>query len=371
VAKADGFTFQILAESRAGSTAFFVTAVPVMDGRPVKPKDRLASAGRVGWASTGCISPSEPKVFKGWGGAAIDESAYLGPVLNWISKKATECTAIGKPNKSVRFTSCALGKAWRIDFPSQAIVEVAPGPCEFPRATPPPPSSGVKWNESEAPGSAREVCGKATPKHLAAVLATLKGEPPTTTESEATFYARICPRVRAALPGCDCAMYAEELAVACDSSRSENYDVLAWGSEIQANRLRTGEGTYQTTCAPASRSADIGDVAAPPPSGSYPRPVFQVRAKVHVPAAQRPDGRAVLDAVALSCGENPDFPGRQCWPSCGPEGSAGREECDRALAVKWEGGDEHPSNPWLRLVRPGQRARVCVGVPCSDWVPGR
>ena len=111
----------------------------------------------------------------------------------------------------------------------------------------------------------------------------------------------------------------------------------------------------------------------------YPAQVAQVRAKVHVTAAERPDGRALMDAVALACGPNEDFPTRQCWPACGPEGGEGRISCDQSLPAYWIGGSAHRSNPWLRFAVPGETVRACVGADatatgtdvCSAPVEGR
>jgi hypothetical protein len=97
-----------------------------------------------------------------------------------------------------------------------------------------------------------------------------------------------------------------------------------------------------------------------PEGAGYPRKVQLVRAKIHVPGSDRPDGNAIVDAVALACGDNPDFPTRTCWPACGPEHSPLREMCDRALPMFWVGGLPHPSNPWLHRAAPGESVRVCV-----------
>lgn len=113
--------------------------------------------------------------------------------------------------------------------------------------------------------------------------------------------------------------------------------------------------------------------------GVYPRKVDQVRIKVHIPASERFDNRAVIDGVALSCGDNPDFPGRRCWPASGPEGTPDRDVYDRLMPVYWIGGTAHTTNPWLRFATRGESVRACVGATatsggiyvCSDPVEGR
>jgi hypothetical protein len=227
-----------------------------------------------------------------------------------------------------------------------------------------PPSTGVAWKETEQGGP--DLCGVATSRHLEAVRAAQIAVPLIPGEDEGAYYTRLC---NAALrpKGLDCAFYGEELAVAETAALSENYDlILASGG--------TRAAFYASTCTPATRSAPIpASIPAPPPdppagggAATWPKRVDQVRAKVHVPASQRGDGRAVIDAVALTC--DAACAPRTCCPACGPEGSPGREECDRSLPVLWEGGQEHPSNPWLRFLPAGQRARVCVGAACSEWV---
>lgn len=383
--KADDFRFDIQAEFREGSTAYFVTAVPLAGGKPVKPGQRLAAAGRVGWASTGCIAVDAPVVFKGWGGAAVDEANYLH-VLNWISKKPTECTAIGKPKKVVRFTSCELNRAWRIDFPSQSIVGVPPGPCEFPKAQEPPPppaDGGVSWKQTEV---GPDVCGVATPHLLEAVRAAQARVPLVVGEGEAGYHPRICADLRAA--GLDCGWYGEELAVARDSSRSENFDlVLASG----ASRL----AFYASTCTPATRSEAIGTDAAvdptpTPAAGTWPQAVNAIRAKLHKVAGTSPrfPGMAMIDSVGLwNCRGLPVCTvgtlKRDYIPACGPE--ANEDDNDRKaeivacaaklakdIGLRWEGGSNHPDNDWLHLVAPGARSRACTAAGvCSDWVTGQ
>lgn len=126
-----------------------------------------------------------------------------------------------------------------------------------------------------------------------------------------------------------------------------------------------------------------GPVVTPPgPTGPgaavYPRKVDQVRIKVHIPSSERFDRRAIMDGVALACGDNLDFQGRRCWPASGPEGTPNRDVYDRLMPAYWIGGQPH-SNPWLRFAAPGESVRACVGASattsgldvCSEPVEGR
>jgi len=238
-----------------------------------------------------------------------------------------------------------------------------PPTCETdPTLCPPPPDdTAVKWKQTTNDDDCVVRVSRFTPQVRAAQIRV----PLKPGEDETTYYTRLCnsalrnPPADAVGPPFDCAMYGEELAVAQSSGFSENYDLIFGNGNSRP-------AAYASTCTPATRSEAIPKGT---PGLTYPRPVNQVRAKVHVPAAQRPDGRAVLDGVALTC-EAACAP-RQCCPACGPEGTPGREACDRALGPTWTGGEEHPTNPWLRFVRPGQRARVCVESVCSEWVEGR
>jgi hypothetical protein len=236
-------------------------------------------------------------------------------------------------------------------------VEPKPPTCETdPRLCPPPPTSVTWHNDDPANPNDDSDCVVRVPAYTDSVRAAQVSVPLIPGEKEAQYYPRLC---NAALrPGFDCAMYGEELAVAQNSGFSENYDLIFGNGNSRP-------AAYASTCQPATRTEAFGTT----PTISYPRPVAQVRAKVHVPAAQRPDGRAVLDGVALTC-ELACSP-RSCCPACGPEGTPGREECDRGLNPVWQGGEEHPTNPWLRFARPGVRAKVCVDAICSDWVEGR
>jgi len=257
--------------------------------------------------------------------------------------------------------------------------EPTPTPTPTPAPTPTPeptPGTSVQWKETDD----ADRCQALVSEHLGAVRAAQVKVPLVAGEKEHDYYPRVCNEaLRPA--GFDCAFYSEELAVASFTDKSENFDlILANGQPRLA--------FYASTCSPATRSEAIAGAPgpqptptpapSPPPASSYPRKVEQVRAKIHVPAAERPNGLAIADAVALACGQNEDFPGRQCWPACGPEGP-GREECDRGLPVFWAGGQEHPTNPWLRKVAVGASVRACVGSSatlggldiCSESVVGR
>ena len=248
-----------------------------------------------------------------------------------------------------------------------------PTPEPTPIPTPDPVPTPVEWKETDD----SDRCQPEISEHLGAVRAAQVKVPLIAGEKEHDYYPRVCEEaLRPA--GFDCAFYSEELAVASFSDKSENFDlILANGKPRLA--------FYASTCRPATRSETIGDtpgpepMPTPPPSSSYPRKVEQVRAKIHVPAAERSDGLAIADAVALACGQNVDFPGRQCWPACGSESNPEREQCDRDLPVFWAGGQAHPTNPWLRKVAVGQSVRACVAATatlggsdvCSDPVIGR
>lgn len=234
--------------------------------------------------------------------------------------------------------------------PPDPTCETDPSLCPPP---PPPPTPGsVVWNET----STNDVeCRPEAPRHLAVVRAAQKRVPLVPGEGEARYHPRVCADLRA--HELDCAWYGEELAVAAEEGFSENYDLILANGNAR-------EAAYMSTCRPATRSAPLES----PEEFSWPQEPKVIRAKVHVPSTQRGDGRAVIDAVALACGPFCPAP-RQCCPACGPEGTEGRKECDRAFAVYWEGGEEHPSNPWLRFARPGVRVRACLySQLCSDWV---
>lgn len=241
-----------------------------------------------------------------------------------------------------------------------------------PPPPPPPPPSTFQWRESDdsdlcvaAVSEANADLGiaassAAPPEFLADVEAMTREVPLVQGESEATYYARLVPACQAR--GLHCALYGEELAVARVKGASENYDRI-----LNSGKPRVGMGSFRSRCFPATRSAPL----EAPTGGlvTYPAPVAQVRIKVHTPAAQRADGLALMDGVALARGDNAQFPGRLFWPACGPEGSVGREDCDRALVVRWEGrGRNHKSNPWLYHAKPGTMVRACVGAICSEPV---
>jgi hypothetical protein len=251
--------------------------------------------------------------------------------------------------------------------------------CLAPLVPEPEDAAGVSWKQTEV---GPDVCVLATPHHLEAVRAAQARVPLVPGEGEAGYHPRICAALRA--DGLDCAWYGEELAVARDSSHSENYDlVLASGHSRLA--------FYASTCTPATRSTTIDPLApAPLPAIGrvpvFPQRVDAIRAKVHVPADRRPDGQAVIDSVGLwscrglpecQCGGAP----RDAIPACGCESddAARKAEivaCSMQLAedvgLRWEAGTDHPSNPWLHLAAPGVRVRVCTAAGvCSAFVEGR
>lgn len=158
------------------------------------------------------------------------------------------------------------------------------------------------------------------------------------------------------------AFFYEEFAVQRGEGFSENYDLL----RADGSLMLSGDGLYKSTCTPALRTEEL-----PVKSTAWPQlPVSTVRIKVHVPATARPDGRAVLDGVALHCGAKvPEFGDRLCYPAGGPEGTKERDAIDRGLLKPtWFGGEEHPSNPWLYFARPGATVTACVLGVCSDPV---
>ena len=171
------------------------------------------------------------------------------------------------------------------------------------------------------------------------------------------------------------ALYGEELAVASGNSRSENYDLL-----LSSKERRIGPSTFRSTCFPATRSESLG--ASPTPGPTPPsspgdfwsdrpkHPCVEVRIKLFVPSSQRPDGRAVIDGVALfQCGGRPECGGRARFPVCGLEGDPLTFECSVANPPTWKGGDEHPTNPWLRFARPGTRVKATYkGVESNEVV---
>lgn len=256
--------------------------------------------------------------------------------------------------------------------PAQCPVEPPPPPtCETdPRLCPPPPTS-VTWHHDDPDNPSDDSdCVVRVPAYTDSVRAAQVRVPLIPGENEHTYYPRLC---NAGLrPVFDCALYGEELAVAQNSGFSENYDLIFGNGNSRP-------AAYASTCNPATRTEAIRTT----PPTSYPRPVAQVRAKVHLSAAERPGagicpGSAILDGVALTC-ELACAP-RSCCPACGPEGTPGREQCDRGLNPVWQGGEVHPTNPWLRCARPGVSAKVCVDqtdaegrtrTVCSDWTEGR
>lgn len=218
-----------------------------------------------------------------------------------------------------------------------------PEPTPEPTPTPTPPSDDNYWKETDD----NDKCVRVGEDGLYRVDVELAldqaGLSWPTGLREAQVYAKMAPYLQTM--GYQTALYGEELAVSNQKSFSENYDlVLATGAR------RTGSSTYRSTCRPATRSAILDTGTIPIPESPYPYRVDKITIKWH-------NGWA--DGTALHCGTpNASFPGRQCWPACGPDGP-GRVECDKSLNPYWEGpGKNHPTNPWM--FRPTASCRVCT-----------
>lgn len=93
----------------------------------------------------------------------------------------------------------------------------------------------------------------------------------------------------------------------------------------------------------------------------------------------------MIDSVALwSCRGLPECIigtlKRDFIPACGPEAAEGDDTrkaeivaCSSKLAedlkVKWTGGKDHPSNPWLHFARPNETVKVCTSTGvCGEAV---
>lgn len=221
---------------------------------------------------------------------------------------------------------------------------------------PPPPNPDARWKETSDTDSCSRigVDGKYRAAVEAAVqLAMDSGLAFPWPKGEAALYAKVAPFL--SLPS---ALYWEEFAVQNGEGFSENYDLLTTSGE-----LRSGSGTYRSTCGPATRSAPI-EAPPPLPSSKYPAPVRVIDIRVYTHPSPT---KVVVDATAKACGSNPDFPGRQCWPACGPEG-AHPEGCDASLNPVWEGPGAVRGNPWQYHCSPGARVRVCSQGVCSAWI---
>jgi hypothetical protein len=362
--KADGFQFTV---AKHGKDGWDVTAVPLFQGKPIKPKDRLQAAGRVGWFSSNCFtSDGAPRPYRGWGGAAIDPADYLH-TLSWIS--AGDCAARGLTRKNVLFSSCDAGKAYEIQLPSGTVLPAPVGVCQFPLAPPPPPPAGAAaWKESDdadrcpqgdIDGRYRESVDGARKQAQDAGAIRFPW-----TAGEKALYLALVPFLEQW--GLDAAMYGEELAVQRGEGFSENYDLL-----ISDGGLRYGAGSFRSTCRPATRS----EVLVPSVG-----PILPALGRVDVIRIKLANNPDFADATALrECapGEPACTYGgitRRFIPTCGTEDVPAEERiaCSDALAVssglRWEGGGRpHPSNPWLWR-HEGRRVRACAGTVCSDWV---
>lgn len=262
---------------------------------------------------------------------------------------------------------CAVGQTcgcWHRP-PTKPWEKLADCPVPDPEPEPDPEPQSGDWKDSD--GTEECVALNAGGKYLLEVQGALQRalDAQAITDpwvkGEEALYTALVPFLKQ--HGLQAALLTEELAVQRGEGFSENYDTLRSNGRL----ILSGAGLYKSTCKPALRTKALAEAAPPGDPNRWPKPISEVRIKVHVPAANRSDGRAVIDGVALHCGTSDSaFPGRNCYPACGPEDFAGREQCDRNNPPDWSGGDEHPSNPWLRFARPGTSVVACIrGITCS------
>jgi len=302
-----------------------------------------------------------------------------------------------KPGSVLIARSCVAGIEIVMDAKAPAKVRHISGkaihPCAAASPTPPPQPGKIAWKDTNEPPPDRCPEGGADPfaAEVGSVLEETFGPRGGTWGGDE---AGLCSHLAPAFDrkGLKTALYGEECALARDSLRSANYDFLATGGAIR--RLGSyPQGAYRSTCFPATRSAviepDVGWPSAPV-GGSWPQVVNVIRVKVHSPAAERRDGLALIDSAGLwscrglaecQCGDPPFR--RDLIPSCGCEAKEDDQfekarivACAAKLAedigLRWEGGKDHGSNPWLHLAKPGERVRACTATGvCSDWITGR
>jgi len=234
-----------------------------------------------------------------------------------------------------------------------------PTPEPTPEPSPLPGRPNIQWKLTDAsdvcllaqvegnPNLGIPPTAAPAPQFIFDVEAVTAAHPPLPGDTEATWYSRLAPFFWER--GLDVALYGEELAVSKDGRTSENYDRL-----LSNGDPRTGPKTFRSRCFPATLSEVL-------PLRPYPTTVDSIRIKKF---------GEWLDGVALhrNFPPDPNFPPDRAFvPTCGPEGP-GREECDKALPVRWEGnGRVNVTNPWL-FKPSGGRVRACVGSVCSDWL---
>jgi hypothetical protein len=171
--------------------------------------------------------------------------------------------------------------------------------------------------------------------------------------------------------GLDSNQYGEELAVAKESSRSENYDLL-----LSNGNRRTGPGAFASFCKPATRSDTL--TQAPPPSTSCPFTHAEFLSsgrwqsfKVTAGAGTRKNVDATpVTCNAVKCAEI-GWPTRQCCPA-GTEEDSNLGECNVEMSRPvWsisggsycaDGGPEGLWNNPLRNCMIGSgKIKVCSG----------
>ncbi len=96
------------------------------------------------------------------------------------------------------------------------------------------------------------------------------------------------------------------------------------------------------------------------PKSPYPYPVVRIDIKNYT--EPRPN-EIVVDATAKSCGFNPDFLNRECWPACGYD-----IKCDASLNPIWSGPGEVKNNPWQYHAPVGAKVKVCVKEVCAEII---
>lgn len=303
-------------------------------------------------------------------------SGHCRSVLIWLGKDAHDPkTKGGLIAKAESGTELEIRYSGLV-VDSVRVIKIGPGISCPPTPGPTPAPADVRWKETEQDGP--DNCpGGGTILFAADVSAVLEiafGPVGGTWGSgETELYDRLAPAFRAR--GYDVAIYGEELALAKDSSRSANYDLLT-----TAKAIRRPPGAYRSTCFPATRSAAIEPGPAPTPVPgpdiSCP-PVDFINAK----EASRPQPDHVyFDATGMMRGrvrcDAYGFTGRDNCPR-GLEGTASRIACDLGTATHWSyTGEVHPkqageTNPWAFHGKPPGKARVCAGPVCSNEVDAK